>query len=427
MGTQDEYENGGMVDDVAGDVAAAMAELRGEAPEQPDAERGEDYRSRGDQPGRGDRPETRRDEAAEPGSDEGRAPRDPRGRFARRRETEEERRGEIRREQAGDERPGQAQPWQEQPEKMQAPESWMPAARAKWQNVPNDIKAEIHRRESEIAAYGDPRQLRPMAELAASRGTTVADALDYYASIDRLMSKDLGGGLALCCERYGYNREQIGQLFADMARRYGVNVGPSQQQPGQYQPNGHQAPGGQHQNGQQPNGQSAVDNVLMEILAPVINPLMSELNAIKEANKTRSDREYETNVNSLANTIQTFADDPANKYYYDVERDINDLFERGAVPLTGNHMTDLKNAYEMAIWRNPHVRQALTDEHFANQEAERRKREQDAANAARRSSRSIGGNSAPGAMYKPPQQHQQPGTDDVMADVVAAMQEARSR
>lgn len=82
-------------------------------------------------------------------------PRDEYGRFAKGSERGQERVEPFRQGQGTGQaqRPAAAGPAgaaQAQPAELKAPQSWTPAAREKWQAVPAEVQAEIHRRESEM-------------------------------------------------------------------------------------------------------------------------------------------------------------------------------------------------------------------------------------------------------------------------------------
>jgi hypothetical protein len=57
----------------------------------------------------------------------------------------------------------------------------------------------------------------------------------------------------------------------------------------------------------------------------------------------------------IQKTVDAFAADPANAYYSEVEADIAELISSGAA-------TDLKTAYDIAVYRNPEIRQKVLDD-----------------------------------------------------------------
>ena len=119
---------------------------------------------------------------------------------------------------------------------------------------------------------------------------------------------------------------------------------------------------------------------------------------------------------SIQSALESFRADPANRYFDNLEETIADLFEKGVVPRTGDHMGDLRKAYELAARMNPEVSEALIEQRLREQEEAKRKREQEAADKARKASRSISGSRVPGTVVQPRDEGLS-GPDDVEADV----------
>lgn len=378
------------VDDVAADVAAAMAELRGDP--KPEAETQEP---------------SQEIEAQKEPRDDGR---DERGRFA----SKQEKSADDLKESADQ---TQAQrPAEQQTEKPGAatllPEWLSPAGKAKWANVPNDVKADIGRMQQQAAqgleamrTYAD---LQPYADRAAHFGQKLSDAMAQYVGIEDLISRDIGAGLTVICRNKGLSQEQAASLFADLARKFGANPGST---------NGHAQPGGQIQN--DPN------DPLIELMQPFLGPLQQKLIGLESQLSNFHASQHEAQVTSIAGEIERFASNPENIYYDDVEPLIKQLFESKIVPLTGNHAADLQKAYDMAVRMHPEVHSAWQGQQMEKQEAARRQREQEAADKARKASRSVSGSRIPGTVVQPATTPVS-GQDDVMNDVMAAYKSAAS-
>lgn len=281
------------------------------------------------------------------------------------------------------------------------PPSWSVKAKAAWDKVSPEVQAEIAKRETEVAqgfaALRDFKDLKPYAEMAAQQGTTISRALDHYIGIDNLMKRDMAGGLAMCAESYGMDHQQIGQMFLNLAQRYGASVAAPAAT--NYAPtNGHAA---------------AIDenDPLMEVLQPVLAPILAQLNELKSTHSkeltelksyhtTRVEADRNASVQSLAQEITKFAADPKNIYFHNVEADVARLFEKGMVPLTGNHRADLQTAYDLAVRMHPEIHQALIEKRLSADRDAARQREQEAADKARNASRSLGGSRVPGTVVK---------------------------
>ncbi len=98
--------------------------------------------------------------------------------------------------------------------------------------------------------------------------------------------------------------------------------------------------------------------------------------------------QQQTAINGV---LERFKADPAHRYFENVEPLMSQLISSGLVQRTGDHMADLKSAYEAACYQNPEVRGLLIKEQIAADEAGRKAREKDAAEKARQASRSITG------------------------------------
>lgn len=288
------------------------------------------------------------------------------------------------------------------------PTSWTVQSKAAWDALPEQVRADVAKRESEmnagLAALRDYKDLKPYAELASKHGTTIGQALERYVGIERMLQQDLGQGLAHILQNYGMSQPQAGQFFAALARRYGGQAAA--------QPNGGAAPA------EQP-GQPSPDDPIYDLLKPFIEPLKNEVSTLRQSLSSRVEADRNASHQSLASAIEAFAVDPANRYFPDLEETISRLFETGMVPLSGNHASDLRTAYDTAAQMQPDVREALIEQRLREQKDAERRKEQEAADKARKASRSLTGSRLPGMMYAQPAPDAN-GHDDIEADVLAA-------
>jgi hypothetical protein len=300
------------------------------------------------------------------------------------------------------------------------PPSWSIKAKAAWEQLPAEVRADIAKREGEVAqgfaALKDYKDLKPYADLAKQHGTTISAALKHYTGIENLLKKDLGTGLATILQNYGYTQQQAGQYFATLAQRFG-GTAPQPQRGGQQH-----TPVAGHPN---PASGAKPGDPLYDILRPIIDPLNQQVTELTKKLSSREEADRNASQQSLAQAIDTFQADPANRFFPDLEGTIVRLFETGMVPLTGNHQADLKAAYDMAARMNPDVQEALIEQRLREQTDAKRQREQDEANRAKAASRSLTGSRVPGTVMTqspPPNGH-----DDVEADVRAAYRLAAQR
>lgn len=284
------------------------------------------------------------------------------------------------------------------------PTSWTIKSKAAWEALPEAVRADIVKREGEVqqglAALRDYKDLKPYAERAQREGTTIKGALDHYLKMEDLIRRDVGAGLAQIAQNYGLSAPEAAQMFAGLAQKFG----------------GGQAP--QPQGGQQTAGLPPATDPLMQALAPVMTPLMSEVNLLKQQLQARADADRNAQVQSLESAIQAFAAKPENRYFADLEDSIVRLFESGYVKKTGNWPADIQTAYDLAMRMNPEISEALIEQRLEADRKAARQREQEAAEKAKAASRSITGAAAPGTIVK--EGPARNGHDDIHATVVAA-------
>jgi len=99
------------------------------------------------------------------------------------------------------------------------PARFLPEARAKWANVPNEVKAEFHRveqeREAEVAQYRESHEnwqkLSKFDQMAKQHSTSVSDALERYTAVDGLLNSNPVEGIRRVLETIGLTPEQYAQ------------------------------------------------------------------------------------------------------------------------------------------------------------------------------------------------------------------------
>lgn len=112
---------------------------------------------------------------------------------------------------------------------------------------------------------------------------------------------------------------------------------------------------------------------------PAVKALQSELQSIKSQLQQTQQSQMAARKAEIEQTVNTFAADPANVYFDELSEDIAKLLSTGAE-------TDLKAAYDKALWMNPAVRaKELARQQAEKQEAER-KLQKEKAEAARKAS-----------------------------------------
>jgi hypothetical protein len=99
------------------------------------------------------------------------------------------------------------------------PARFLPEARAKWANVPNEVKAEFHRvsqeHETEITQYRDSHEnwqkLAKFDQMAKQHNTDVSGALERYTAVDGLLQSNWPEGVRQVLATVGITPEQYAQ------------------------------------------------------------------------------------------------------------------------------------------------------------------------------------------------------------------------
>jgi hypothetical protein len=237
-----------------------------------------------------------------------------------------------------------------------APQSWKPGAREVWAKLPTEVRAEVHRRESETAhVMQETAQARQVHDYLGQLQQTYAPALqaegvDVLTASANLMQ--LASRL-----RFGTPPEKA-QMAAQIIRNYGVDVNaladaldgiPAQAQPGQMQ--------------QQPMMQD-----------PRVDQLFEQLSAM------RQNREQQI-MEKAVTEVEQFGGD--KEFFEDVREDMADILD-----LATKRGIDLPldQAYERACRLHPEISKVLVARERAAQAGNLRgstQRAKDAASSVR--------------------------------------------
>ena len=243
-----------------------------------------------------------------------------------------------------------------------APSSWKPTARAAWDKVPAEIRAEIHRRESDFMA--GQSQLLPDAKF----GKDLREVIEPYRMLiqseggtPEAAVKDLLNTAAIL--RTGTAQQKL-QTVAAVAQRYGIDL----------RVFGQPRPGAPNQ--QQPQPQQFRD--------PRVDTLLTQMQTQEQQRQAAEQRSTEDAVNRWMNEADAQGN-PKRPYVNDVIGDMSAL-----IPILKqqnpamSHTEALALAYERATWANPEIRTLLQREAQAKLDAERRSENQQRVRDARR-------------------------------------------
>jgi hypothetical protein len=215
----------------------------------------------------------------------------------------------------------------------QAPSTWKPAARAEFAKLPEAVRAEIHRRETD--ALNGQSQLLPDAQF----GKTVRSVVEPYRMLIEseggTPERAIGDLLRTAAQlRLGTPQQKV-EIFARVAQQYGVDLR-AFASPGQ-QPTQQPPPAGD----------------------PRVDQLIGQLNQERQFRAQQEQVQLEGTVTQWMNE-QDSQGQPLRPYLGDVMNEMNALVPqiRQANPSL-NHNQVLQQAYETAIWGNPEIRPLL--------------------------------------------------------------------
>lgn len=260
------------------------------------------------------------------------------------------------------------------------PPGWSVASKAAWDKLPEHIRADIIKRETEVntgfAQYAGMKELLPYQQRAQQQGGSLKQMLDGFIGLEDQMRQNPEQGFITIANRLGIPMQRLASAFAQYA--------PST---GQYGQQGYQ----------QPADGGYVPQIDPSLLQQHLNPLSQEVNQLKSFVQQIQAAET-TRYTTAFNAAQTrFTSEPESRYFENVKPLMVKLFESGIVPETGDHYADLKAAYEKACNLTPEIAELRINERIAKTEEQRRKAEQEAAEKAKHASRSITGSPAAGA------------------------------
>ena len=226
------------------------------------------------------------------------------------------------------------------PEAVAAPKTWRPEAAAMWSQLPPTIQAEIAKRESDI--FSGIEQYKGLADAGRTFQQTLAPYFEHFKASGsnpvQVVSNLLSANHILSRGTPDQKLQLVRAIISD--------------------------------SGLSP------DDLLAEApyVDPAVSGLRSEVTSLKTQLQQREQRELETQRATLQSQVETFFSDPGNKYANEVATEMHRL-------IVSKQATDLRSAYEQAIWLNPVVRGKVLAEQQAeaSRSAERAAAEKSAA------------------------------------------------
>ncbi len=207
------------------------------------------------------------------------------------------------------------------------PARFLPRAQENWANVPNTVKEEIHRLETETqreiethrAGATAWKELESFDQMAKQSGTTVKDALTNFVNINNLLRQNPVAGI-----------ERVLQSVGVTPQQYAQHVMGQQAQP--QQPNGQAgAP--------RPSQQPDIGRIVQQQVSQALQPIMQQFNEQKE----------QQTLSHVQNTIiAPFKNEQGHERYDELEEHIAKFLNSGMIPSNLSERQKLEEAYWMA-------------------------------------------------------------------------------
>lgn len=269
-----------------------------------------------------------------------------------------------------------------------APVSWSPKVREHWDKLPAEVKAQVAKRETEVAqAMGESTRARRFTEawegmVAPYEPIIRAQGANSYQAVGRLL--EIAGTLAVG------SAPQKAQLIGDLVRQYEVDL---------VQLDGYLA-------GEQ---SPAFDPAIQQIIQQEVGPLKQQLQQYQQMGQQNQEAQYQA-VEQEVNAFQA-------EFFEDVRGEMADLLE---IASRHNRSLSLEDAYNQAIRMHPEINQVIT-------QRERAKGSKGNSKAARRKSKA-----ASSVRGKPSGGSESKGNDDLdigsaIADAWGKVETRRSR
>lgn len=224
------------------------------------------------------------------------------------------------------------------------PPGWSVASKALYDKLPDAIKADIAKRETEVAAgfakLAEYKGLDPYVEMARNARTSLPEALQRYVNAEQALETDPVSGTLWLAQRYNVDPVQLMYGLCQMH-----NIHPLQL----VQAMGGDMPPG-HQNGQgdprlQPHQQGDPRT-------------MQQLQAMNERLAYMEQERESAEDQAISSQIGAFAQDPANRFFENVRHHMAHIIRTAPQ----NAQLTLKDVYDQACWANPEIREVLINE-----------------------------------------------------------------
>lgn len=233
----------------------------------------------------------------------------------------------------------------EQTEEIEpAPKTWPTEMHEHWAKTPKEVR--------DYWAVREKQMLDGLEQYKehAGFGKQMRDAVTPYAAMIQAQGVDAAGAVkALLGAHYKLSVSpptQKAQYFAQLAQQYGIDIGSMHQ--------------GQEE-------QQQAD--------PVVRQLQDQLHELQQHIQGQTQSALQSEQKRIASEVNAFASDAAHPYFDDVADDMIPFLNAGV---------SLQDAYEKAVWANPMTRAKEQARVLQDQQAESKRKAQEAAEAAKK-------------------------------------------
>jgi hypothetical protein len=258
---------------------------------------------------------------------------------------------------------------------VRPPPGWSPQSKVAFDTLPESVKADIVKRESEIdkgfARLAEYKGVDKYADMAKRGGTTLDKALEQYTGIETLLRQDVFAGITRVLANVGIKDP------SQFVRAWQQRLTPGDQQAPQNQP----APTPAHQ---------------------TVDPN-------KIAEQVRSQIKAEQANEALRSEVQRFQADPKNRFYENVKPQMAKLVQAGLA-------ATIQDAYDMACRMDPTIAPLINQPSASNDPAAVRAAAALKARAAAKATIGAPSRASPAASAPDPNMSRR----DVIAAAVAA-------
>lgn len=240
------------------------------------------------------------------------------------------------------------------------PKAWGADKAAQWATLPQEARAYVSERETQMEAFhAKHAALAPWQEAATANQTTLPEVLERVHAVESAMLQSPDKGLIRACQMVGLDRAGAVAALQGALASLGVQAA-------------------QPANGQTPPA----------TLPPELQSMQTRLDGVERMFQTQSEQAQAAAMAKANETVAAFFADTKNEFANELKDDI--ARELRAMKAVGIPL-DLSKAYERALWTRPDLRERLVAKQVAAKAEETAAARTQELQKARSASRSVAG------------------------------------